>query len=126
MLPERCKKPRPKCAIGRTGSLPINPTNLLKFLEQTQSKLQIRQLLPAQNCFHDVRRKMFDSLPRPLHPKGRMAFHKGVQMAKKKKAAAKRKSALNKSKGMLERVVDAISPTRPNSRGGNITRRQGV
>ena len=51
MLPERCKKPRPKCAIGRTGSLPINPTNLLKFLEQTQSKLQIRQLLPAQNCF---------------------------------------------------------------------------
>jgi len=55
-----------------------------------------------------------------------MAFHKGVQMAKRKKAAAKRKSALNKSKGMLERVVDAISPTRPNSRGGNITRRQGV
>ena len=48
-------------------------------------------------------------------------------MAKKKKAAAKRKSApKKKSKGILERVVDAITPIRPNSRGGNITRRQGV
>ena len=49
-----------------------------------------------------------------------------ADMAKKKRAAAKRKSAPKKSKGIVEKVVDALSPTRRNSRGGNITRRQGV
>ena len=51
---------------------------------------------------------------------------KEADMAKKKKAAAKRKSAPKKSKGIFERVVDAITPNTRSSRGGNITRRQGV
>jgi len=44
-------------------------------------------------------------------------------MAKKKKAAAKKS---RKSKGIIDKVIEAISPPRRNSRGGNVTRRQGV
>ena len=44
----------------------------------------------------------------------------------KQKAAAKRKSAPKKSKGILDKFMEAVSPTRHNSKGGNIARRQGV
>jgi hypothetical protein len=49
-----------------------------------------------------------------------------ADMAKKRKAAKAKSAPKKKSKGVLDRVVDAISPSRRNSPGGNITRRQGV
>ena len=49
-------------------------------------------------------------------------------MAKKRKAATKKKAPKRKamSKGIFERVVDAVTPTTRNARGGNVTRRQGI
>jgi hypothetical protein len=46
-------------------------------------------------------------------------------MAKKRKAA-KKSSRRKKSKSIADRIMDAITPSRRNSRGGNVTRRQGV
>ena len=47
-------------------------------------------------------------------------------MAKKRKATRKKSAPKRKNKSMMDKVVEAISPSRRNTRGGNVTRRQGV
>jgi hypothetical protein len=47
-------------------------------------------------------------------------------MAKNRKAKTAARKGKPKKKGILDRMVEAVSPTRRNARGGNITRRQGV
>lgn len=45
---------------------------------------------------------------------------------KMKKKSAKKASKKNVRRGLLTKIIEAVTPKRRNSPGGNITRRQGV
>jgi hypothetical protein len=51
---------------------------------------------------------------------------KAKKAAKKTTTRRKARQTKSKKKGLISRFVEAVSPTRRNAPGGNITRRQGV